>query len=473
MKKEKKKIYQKALICFFVCMAVFTLVSRAADSMTIPWVQVQKPQQGRISRNVSGNGVIEATEKKTRLLPAGGLVERCLPAGTSVEPGDVLVQFQMEQLGQRRQELETELAKLKLQLEQGELGLTSNARVPEQDGAQSVLAAAQSEYDTAVRDYQQAEAEYSQKLAELEAEKKSQETQAEQEKDKAKRQQMQQEAQASYEQKKAGLEAELEVAGAAQSLAQKNLEQSRQNLETAQKNDSVTQQNEEKARKEAGYGVEGIRIEVESQQKKLDEVNALLDQEGKFCAEEAGTFLDTGITAGMVTTGNEFVSIGTGKFEFSAEIPEKEQEKIAPGDTIKLNIAGKEKLEGTVTQVLYQEVEVQEGGPRVTVKAELPEGAYTAGMKASFLLEKESGEEYQSLLPLTAIRQDSKGYYCLGIRKKDSILGEEIVAEHIRLTLLEKDDAVAAVEGPLQPDTEVITGSKKDVEAGSRVRIEE
>lgn len=473
MKKEKKKFYQKALILFFILMAVCTLVSRAADSMTIPWVRVQTPQQGRISSHLKGRGVIEAAERKTFLLPAGGLVEECVPSGTNVEPGDVLIQFQIQQLEQRKQELEMDLTKLKLQLEQGESGLVPNARVPEQDSAQRALAAAQSDYDTAAAACQQAANEYNQKLAQLDQEKKSKETQAEQEKDQTKRHQLQQEAEDTYEQKKSVLDGELEAAEAVQSQAQANLEQSRQNLETAQKNDSVTQQNEEKARKEAGYAVEGIRIEVESVQKKLDEVNALLDREGKFCAEEAGTFLDAGITAGMVTTGNEFVSIGTGRFEFLAEIPEKEQEKVAAGDTIELKIQGKEKLEGTVTQVFYREKEAKEEVPTVTVKAELPEGSYTSGMQASFSITKESGEEYQNLLPLTAIRQDSKGYYCLGIRKKDSVLGEEIVAEHIDLTLLDKDDSVAAVNGPLQPDTEIIIGSKKDVEAGNRVRVEE
>ncbi len=103
----------------------------------------------------------------------------------------------------------------------------------------------------------------------------------------------------------------------------------------------------------------------------------------------------------------------------------------------------------------------------------LPEGTELSGEYASFSVEKDSEENYQTILPLTAIRQDSKGYYCLGIRTVDTILGEEIKAERINITLLEQDDTQAAVNGAIQPDTKIIVASEKDVLAGDRVRIKE
>lgn len=454
MVKSRRKIYGKILLIFFLVIAVCSILSRAADSLTIPKVTVQRAQSGRISYRLNGSGTIETATKSTYLIPAGFLVESCIEDGSSVEAGDVLIQFQMEQLKKRRQELETALEQAKLQLEQAKLGQKEDAWIPAEEEAKKAQIQAQAEYDRAAAQRQQIQEKYHQDVAALLP------------------------GAEDYESAKAELDAafDTELAEAQERLdaAALELSQAKQAVETAKKSDDVTRQNNAKAVQAAGYTVDSAKMEVDTAEKNLQEAEELLAQDGKICAKEKGIFQNTAVTAGSVTTGNEFICIGTGGLTFTAEVPKEAREKLAEGDTISIKMPGQQKIEAVIKQIISgkkQEEGVEEEA--VFLKVMLPEDTEISAGYASFSVAKDSEEEYQNILPLTAVRQDSRGYYCLGIRTADSILGEEVRAERINITLLDKDDTQAAVEGAIQPDTKIIVTSEKDVLAGDRVRIEE
>lgn len=453
MVKSRKKIYWKILLIFFLVIAVCTIISRAADSLTIPKVTVQRAESGRIAYRLNGSGTIETSAKSTCLIPAGFLVESCIEDGASVEVGDVLIQFQMEQLENRRQELETALEQAKLQLEQAKLGQKEDAWIPAEEEAQKAYAQAQAEYDQAAAQRQQVQEKYNQDVAALLPEAED------------------------YESAKAELDAafdtELAEAQGRLDAAALGLSQAQQSLEAAKKSDDVTRQNNAKAIQAAEYAVDSAQMEVDTAEKNLQEAEELMAQDGKICAEEKGIFQNTAVTAGSVTTGSEFISIGTGGLTFTAEVPKEAGERLAEGDTISIKIPGQQKIETVITQIISGKKQEEGVEEAVFLKVMLPEDTEISAGYASFSVAKDSEEEYQNILPLTAIRQDSRGYYCLGIRMEDSILGEEVRAERINITILDKDDAQAAVEGAIQPDTKIIVTSEKDVLAGDRVRIEE
>ena len=454
MEKSRKKLYGKILLIFFIVIAVCTIISRAADSLTIPKVTVQRAQSGRIVYRLNGSGTIEAVTKSTHLIPAGYLVESCLEDGASVEVGDVLIQFQKEQLESRRQELETALEQAKLQLEQAKLGQKADAWIPAEEEAQRALAQAQTEYDQATAQKQQVQDKYNQNVAALVPEAED------------------------YDSTKAELDAafdtELAEAQGRLDAVASGLSQAQQALESAKKSDDAIRQNNAKAQQAAGYSVESAQMEVDTAEKNLQEAEELIAQDGKICAEEKGVFQNTAVATGSVTTGSEFISIGTGGLTFTAEVPKEAREKLAEGDKISIKMSGQQEIETAITQIISgkkQEEGVEEEA--VFLKVALPEDTEISVGYASFSVAKDSEEEYKNILPLTAIRQDSRGYYCLGIRATDSILGEEVRAERINITLLNKDDTQAAVEGAIQPDTKVIVTSERDVMAGDRVRIKE
>ncbi len=476
MEKDRKKQYKKALLWFFAAMAVFTVVSRVTASMTVPKVEVDKAESGRIVYNLKGNGTIEATEKDTYLIPAGVLVESVQNDGNRVEAGDVLIQFQKEYLEQKKEDLETALEKAQLQLKQAKLTQGGEAWLPSAEAAQKNLGQAQADYDQAAAVRQQTADAYEQNVDTLTQDLEAAKEQAEQEKEKLGEEAYQQkieEAETQFSQNKAELDTKLSEAESSLSQASTALSQAQENLEEAQEQDEVTSRNQEKSKQAADYTVESSQIDVDTVQENLEQIQELIAQDGKMYAAQKGIFSNTAVQEGMVTSGGEFISIGTGGFEFTAEIPKEAGTKIAVGDSISIKAAGTNAEEVQVSQITSEQSQEDDSTEeKMLLKAELTGEAYTANGYAAFSIKKESEEAYDSILPLTAIRQDSKGYYCLGIRTSESVLGEEVKAERINLTLLDQDDTQAAVKGAIQPDTEIIIASEKDVLAGDRVRVE-
>lgn len=469
MKKDRKKLYGKALAVFLAVMVVCTILSRAADSMTIPQVTAQKAESGKITFELTGNGTLEATEKNTCLLPAGVLVESCLENGTAVEAGAVLIQFQKEQLEQRKKELETAWKQAELQLAQAKLDQTEAAWIPAEAEAQTALNQAQKEYNEAATALSQTQSAYDAAVA-------------------ASRDQSDpvsggtaldgtqpENSPSAANQEVAELESALEGAKSRMSSAQQSLSLAQQSLESAKKSDDVTRQNNSRSKQAAGYTVENAQMEVDSAKEKLQEVENLIDREGKITAEEKGIFYNTSVSAGSLTSGSEFVGIGTGGVTFQTEISSANCEKLKVGDTISIKLPGQDEIETPIKQLTVKSEKQEEENSQETyiLKAELPAETEISGETASFSISKDSEQKYENIIPLTAIHQDSKGYYCLGIRTRDSILGEEVRAERITVTVLDKDSSNAAVEGAIQFDTKIIVTSEKDVSPGDRVRVKE
>lgn len=503
MKKDRKKLYGKALAVFLVVMVVCTILSRAADSMTIPQVTAQKAESGKITFELTGNGTLEATEKNTCLLPAGVLVESCLENGTAVEAGAVLIQFQKEQLEQRKKELETAWKQAELQLAQAKLDQTEAAWIPAEDEAQTVLNQAQKEYNEATAALSQTQSAYDAAVAasrnqsepvsegtvldgtQPDGEPTLDGTQPDREpmmdgeqsggQDSALTGTQAGNSPSAANQEIAELESALEGAKSRMSLAQQSLSSAQQSLESAKKSDDVTRQNNSRSKQAAGYTVENAQMEVDNAKEKLQEVENLIAREGKITAEEKGIFYNTSVSAGSLTSGSEFVGIGTGGVTFQTEISSANREKLKVGDTISIKLPGQDEIETPIKQLTVKSEKQEEENSQETyiLKAELPAETEISGETASFSISKDSEQKYENIIPLTAIHQDSKGYYCLGIRTRDSILGEEVKAERITVTILDKDSSNAAVEGAIQFDTKIIVTSEKDVSPGDRVRVKE
>lgn len=84
----------------------------------------------------------------------------------------------------------------------------------------------------------------------------------------------------------------------------------------------------------------------------------------------------------------------------------------------------------------------------------------------------ESGA-YPCVIPMEALREDNKGYYCLAAEPEKTILGEELKAVRIQVEVLEKSSSAAAVSGLVTKDMKLITESGKPVSEGDRVRVVE
>ena len=437
--KDRKKFFGKCLIIFAVIMLLCTVISRAADAMTIPKVTVEKPMVESLTYTLSGSGTIEATEKKTYLLPSGYLVESVVESGSSVKAGDALVHFQLEQLEEQQEERKAAVTEAELALKQAKLAQTPDAWIPSADAAAKELAAAQTAYNDANAAYQAAVAAGTDEasLAELRA--KVSDTTAQ-------------------------------------------ITEAQSSLDEAQANDEVVRTNTAKSQQSAGYSVELAQQAVNAAQERLTEVENLIAQNGIIAAEVDGIFENTALSAGNVTSGDEFISIGTGGLRFRAYADASAQSKLVSGDAIVIKPGTGNSIEAAITTLLSSsdvsqsangtdDTNAQGSESTTIIQVNLPEDMELMTGYADFTVQKTSDTAYEKVVSLTALHQDSKGYYCLGIRTKSTILGEEQVAERINVTVIDKDDDKAAVTGGFTEDTKVIAASERSINPGDRVRV--
>lgn len=78
---------------------------------------------------------------------------------------------------------------------------------------------------------------------------------------------------------------------------------------------------------------------------------------------------------------------------------------------------------------------------------------------------------YDFIVPVSALRNDTNGDYILIVESKSSPLGNRYIATRVDVTVLAKDDTQAAINGPINGWEYVITTATAPVEAGNQVRM--
>ena len=114
---------RRLLLAFFILMAFFTVVSRAAASVMVAKVEVAAAKEGELSYKISGTGTIKENAQKYISLSEGLKIGRVsIKTGQQVEKGDLLFQYDLESLRKKKAALDKELKKLQLQYDK--TGLT-------------------------------------------------------------------------------------------------------------------------------------------------------------------------------------------------------------------------------------------------------------------------------------------------------------------------------------------------------------
>lgn len=83
------------------------------------------------------------------------------------------------------------------------------------------------------------------------------------------------------------------------------------------------------------------------------------------------------------------------------------------------------------------------------------------------------GQNYDVIVPNSAIREDNNGKFVLSVVAKSSPLGNRYVAERVDVDVLASDDTSSAVSGAISGSEFIITTSTKPIEAGMQVRLVE
>lgn len=212
-----------------------------------------------------------------------------------------------------------------------------------------------------------------------------------------------------------------------------------------------------------------MQVDIAAKEKEISRIQKIIAEGGKLVAPTDGMIKEIKVEKGQTTTGGELVTfIGDeSKYVLEVELSQEKSEGIQVGDPVIVTLEGEKiPLENTIVENISY---VQgEGGSKKKISISVPKGI--PGMNASFKVTNQSGQ-YNSIVPIEALKEDNGSYYVLVAKKKVTTLGEEMVAERVDVMKKESNESSVAVEGAFSPQDNIIIKSNKPIKSGDRVRL--
>lgn len=478
----KEKIL-KSILSFFVIMFCCTLTARGAESMTVAKVATEGTKRGKLTQSFSGSGEIVVGDRTFQSLPEGQKVARILvSAGTKIKKGQPVVQLDLTYLEQQMTRKNREIEKMKLTLLQQELEGKGSARVSATEQAELTLAEAESNLETAEQNYAQMEADYQAALEQNENQMQEERAEGDNavKEDAAKQPVAGGDAEAltdlegNVSGQTAGgdtteyltqLKENLDGAAAEVDAAKKAYEQAQQAYGLAQQEEAAQQENEAANRKRTELSGAAVQLDMEALQEEFVRLEQMQKAKGIVTAQSEGILEAVGAQEGALTTGSEQIILETESTEACGILPQEQTAVAEAGDEIQIRPLGE-------THSLPVNIERfgkdQDGNSVWYGKVE---GGYRAGTTFSYEYSESSKQDYDNLIPLSALHEEQGMTYVLTAEVRAGILGENYVAVKVPVTVLEKDDENAAIQTSLSKEAQIITQSGKYVKEGDRVRL--
>lgn len=446
----KQKQWVQIAAVFFGLMIVLTICSRAASSAVKARVTVTRASRQKISHEISLNGSVEAKNYVLQYVTSGLMVTGVqVSPGQQVEAGDVIFTVDMQKLQESIASIETELNRV----DEKERLSVSRAEAAYQD----VKANAEEEKARAYQTYEKAVAEYQnyinthKKTAGVSAESTEERT-------------MNEKAASVYDETVAK---ELENAVEAEKSAYAAVvrEQEKQISAAA---DAVQRTKEDL----------NLSQDTDTLEEQLKNLRACAENGGVYRAEYTGVVGQLNVTAGTETAEGIAVMLADAAetVRFVAELPEEYVDEISGDSVITLhgkNMSGiqedYELSSATVSGNDGSETDAS-GGCRA-------DGRYSGeicipvGTKITVTVDNRS-DTFDCCLPLSSLHQKgSSQYFIYVMEKEDAVMGTELTAKEVPVTVLDMNEQYVAVDEMISGD--VIVSSDKDITDGSRVRLEE
>jgi multidrug resistance efflux pump len=259
--------------------------------------------------------------------------------------------------------------------------------------------------------------------------------------------------------------------------ARDSVEASKRNVETAKfKQDQSIQQDTQSARTKANQDAivsltqSSMQLDLDQLQQTVDTLKTIADNMGKIKSSLTGTVDSVTFEAGKQSVADDSIAVNMGASGLLAIVPKEEGEYVSIGDEMQLTARGKkDKITVTVESISF--TTDKDGVEQTKITAVMPEGDYIPGAELDVKITKNS-DLYNRCVPIAAIRQDSTGQnYVLTTQSRNTVLGDELTAVRVPVNIIEKDAQMAAVEGTLSDEDNVIVSSNRDIGEEDRVRI--
>ena len=212
--------------------------------------------------------------------------------------------------------------------------------------------------------------------------------------------------------------------------------------------------------------MEASKKAIERKQAEVDKLRENAD-ELEVKSSVSGTIASINASAGKSIGGEEqplaTINVTDRGFTVKIDVTHDQAKKVKTGDTAELvNFWG-----GDAVATLDQITSSQTAGNRTLVFTLT--GDIQAGQNVTLSIGQKSAN-YDALIPLSGLREDSNGKFVYVLESKSSPLGSRYIATRVTVQELARDDKSAAVSGISSGDF-IITTSNKPVEAGKQVRL--
>lgn len=433
-----------------------TLLSRAASSITLPQVTVEKPIQASITHTVEAQGSLSPLQEVLVTTREGILVERVVAGeGQPVQVGDTLFTLSADSIARQMRQEQVALQKLQLELSSQQLG------------DQVTVQREQLDYERAYEDYSRA---FDRSYSNLED---ARQTRGEAlnavrayyvlhkeiidrwqnshapgissiESEELKIVNQYRQLQGEYEAADIIYEAARDSRSDSWKSAQRGMEDAQLALDW-----------------DADRQAEILGLTLALQEESVKELQRLVEDGGAVRSPIDGVVSRLTTQAGSPVGQGAAAMIARedGGFRFVAEVTEDDLEYIEYGGAATVSFPTGRPVKVTLDGVRGQ-----------TVSATLPQGEGEPGSRGVLQL-SHRGASYPTCVPMSALRSDGIQKYVMILRETDTVLGKELVAERVDVQLEENNETRAAVSGALQESDRVIVAATKPVRAGDRVRM--
>ncbi len=462
MDKRRKRIVG-GLAAFMVFMWLCTLISKSIYASKLPMVSTTRTDSKYIEHIVEAEGIVEAGAKLPVTILSGLRVEElAVQTGDKVEEGDLLLVVDLEDMKQIMDEQELAAQKVQLQIDEivHNKELAQNQNALEEARAREDYDALARYQDTLVGRAAEGVVQAEEALEELQAENREHENDWQKEDGGSKTEEEMEAERKAREQEEERLKQELQAAAYAEADAKWNRDNTIK--DAGRKVEDVLQ--EDKA--DATLAV--YRSELSAVQEKIAAYQAILEQEGRVTSPLGGMVTDVFVQTGgrVPDTASFLLADDEVPCQFRASLTKEQKSYVNLGDDVKLQLDGRKKIDAKVDYM-----EENENMPGTyTALLRLPEETGMPGLSGRMTCSK-AGDKYPCCVSLLALHAEKDRNFVYVVNEREGILGTEYYVEEIIVSVADKNDKLAAIEGAVTAESLIIENSTEEIKKGDVVRL--
>lgn len=217
--------------------------------------------------------------------------------------------------------------------------------------------------------------------------------------------------------------------------------------------------------------IEINQLDIAYQKDNLSKYRQLLQKEGMVYAGEEGVVTGIHVMPGERVPDGACVVYAdmTNPLQFEAVLTKEQKEYVDVGDTIEVRFKSSGYEELIVDYLMPHETEIDS----YQMICNMPEGKGIVGQSGSMTAQRLS-EQYYCCIPIEALHSENERNYVYVMIEKETILGKELSASKVWVTVLDKNDKYAALEpGVVDEESKVIISSDKQLNDGDIIRYKE